>query len=121
MLTLKITEIQHGPFGRRVFADPYLLLPTDAEVTLGDEVTLDLNVGNFAYKTSTGIKTCECDGLLNYAGTIYPVVRKDYPGYHVLLKEIRVPTGVWRNQANRVNFEPTQGFHYAAASDVMVR
>lgn len=121
MLTLKVTEIKQTEYGRKVCAKPYLLPPTRAEVSLGDEVTVDFGVGNFAYKTSTGIKTHDCDGLLTYAGIVYPVVRKDSAGEYVYLQEVRVPMGVWHNQANRNNFELTSGFYYATASDVMVR
>jgi hypothetical protein len=120
MLTLRITEIKQTAYGRKVYAKPYLLPPTDAEVTLGDEVTLDLGVDSFKYATKADIKTCECEGLLTYAGTVYPVVRKDSVGEYVYLQEVRVPMSVWHNQANRANFEPTSGFRYAAASDVMV-
>lgn len=120
MITLKITEIKQTKYGRKVYAKPYLLPPTDAEVALGDEVTLDPNVVNFAYQTKTGIKSYDCDGLLTYAGKVSPIVRKDSAGEYVYLQEIRVPVNVWHNLANRANFEPTSGFHYASASSVMI-
>jgi hypothetical protein len=123
MLTLKITEIKQTEYGRKVYAKPYLLPPTDAEVSLGEKVTLDFGVGNFAYQTKSGIKTCECDGLLNYAGVVYPVVRKDSAGEFVYLEEVRVPVNVWHNQMNRNTSKHLSGIesHYAYANDVMVR